>query len=59
MKTLSFHCELKDNDKVKKTISKMAEPPENGVWMVVFLTEVNFRLFTEWNSILIFFEHFM
>ena len=21
----------------------MAEPPENGVWMVVFLTEVDFR----------------
>ena len=42
MKTLSFHCELKDNDKVKKTISKMAEPPENGIRMVVFLTEVDF-----------------
>ena len=28
---------------VKKTIFKMAKPPENGVWMVVFLTEVDFR----------------
>ena len=33
---------LKNNDQVKKTIFKMAEPPENGVQMIVFLTEVNF-----------------
>ena len=49
MKTLSFHCELKDNDKVKKTISKMAEPPENGVRMVLLLTEVDFTTTVQFN----------
>ena len=30
--------------KVKKTISKMVESPENGVRLIVFLTEVDFRM---------------
>ena len=30
-------------DKVKKTISKMAEPPKNGAQKVVFLNEVDFK----------------
>ena len=29
---------------IKKTISKMDETPKNGVRMVVFLSEVDFRL---------------
>ena len=36
------HRESKNYEKVKKIISKMAEPPKNGVQMVVFLTEVDF-----------------
>ena len=32
----------KNNDKVKKTISKMTEHPKMGVRMVVFLTKVDF-----------------
>ena len=43
LKTVGFHCEQRNNDKVKKTISKMAQPPKHGVRMVVFLTEVDFR----------------
>ena len=27
-----------------ETISKMAEPPKNGVWMIIFLIEVDFRI---------------
>ena len=42
LKTVLFHCELKNNYKVKKTIAKMAEPPENGVRMFILLTEVDF-----------------
>ena len=34
----------KNNDKAKKTISKMAEPPKNGVRKVVFLTEVDSKI---------------
>ena len=30
--------------KLKKIISKMAEPSENGVRIVVFLTEVDFSV---------------
>ena len=33
--------ERKNNGKIKKTISKMAEPPKNGVRVVIFLTEVD------------------
>ena len=44
LKTVPYHCEQTNNDKVKKTISKIAEPPKNGVRNVVFLTEVDFRL---------------
>ena len=35
--------QIKNNDKIMKTISKMAEHPENGVRMVVFLTEFDFN----------------
>ena len=43
LKTVPYHYGQKNNDKVKKTISKMAEPPKNGVRKVVFLTEVDFN----------------
>ena len=33
-----------NNEKVNKTISKMAEPPKTAVRNVVFLTEVDFSL---------------
>ena len=42
LKTVPYHCEQRNNDKVDKTISKMAKPPKNGVQKVVFLTEVDF-----------------
>ena len=42
LKAVPSHCEQRNHDKVKKTISKMAEPPKNGVRKVVFLTEVDF-----------------
>ena len=37
-----FHCDFKNNDSVRRTICKMAEPPKNGARMVIFLTEVDF-----------------
>ena len=39
-----IHCDLENKDKVKKTISKMAEARENGVRMVVFLTKFDFNI---------------
>ena len=42
LKTVPYHCDQRNNDKIYKTISKMAEPPKNGVRKVVFLTEVDF-----------------
>ena len=42
LKTVPSHCEQRNNDKVKKTISKMAELPKKGVRKVVFLNEVDF-----------------
>ena len=44
LKTVPYHCEQRNNDKVYKTISKMAEPSKNGVQKVLFLTEVDFRV---------------
>ena len=41
------YCEVMKDDKVKKTISKMAEPPKNGVRMVVFLIELDFKKFID------------
>ena len=35
----------KNNDKVKKIISKMAEPPKKGLEMVVFLIDVDFKVY--------------
>ena len=35
LKTNPLHCVLENNDNVKKTISKMAEPPENEIQMDV------------------------
>ena len=43
LKTVPYHCEQRNNDKVDKTISKMAKPPKNGVRKVVFLTAVDFK----------------
>ena len=43
------HCEWRNNDKVKKTISKMAESPKNGVRKVVFLSEVDFNKYLLMN----------
>ena len=39
LKRALFYCDVnkKNNEKVKKTIAKMAEFPENGVWMEIFL----------------------
>ena len=34
----------KGNGKVKKTIAKIGEPPENGARKAVFLTEVDFNV---------------
>ena len=42
LKTVSYHREQRNNDKVKKTISKMVEPPKNRVQQVDFLTDVDF-----------------
>ena len=38
-----FDIKWPQDDKVKKTISKMVKPPKNGVRKVIFLTEVDFK----------------
>ena len=43
MKTISSYCGQRNNDKFKKTFSKLVEPPKNGVRMVLFLTEFDFN----------------
>ena len=51
LKTVPSHCEQRNNDKVKKTISKMDEPPKNGAWKGVFLTEVDFNCIRLFSSL--------
>ena len=46
LKPVPYHCEQRNNDKVDKTISKMAKPPKNGVQKVVSLIGVDFRKIT-------------
>ena len=43
LKSVPYRCEQRNTYKVYKTISKMAEPPKNGVQKVVFLTKVDFK----------------
>ena len=43
LKTAPYHCVRRNNDKVKKNISKMTEPPKKGVRKVVILTKCDFN----------------